>query len=164
MYTGSNVNSFTFQAQGRNQRKRRKEMIGGKRNLFTFCNDNLMKPQSTVTFHKPLSPVTGQTQTTVTSYRADTNHCHRLQDRHKPLSPVTGQTQSTVTGYRTDTIHCHLLQGRHKPLSPVTGQTQTNVTCYTADINQGHRLQGRDKPMKPVAGHAHTHTHTHTHT
>jgi hypothetical protein len=104
----------------------------------------MMKPQSTVTFHKPLSPLTGQTQTNVSCYRADTknvtcyrtdtNQCHRLQERNKPLSPVTGQTQTTVTGYRTDTNHCHLLQGRHKAMSPVTGQTQTNDTGYRTDI------------------------------
>jgi hypothetical protein len=42
MYTGSNVNSFTFP----NTRKKPKDekkggKIGGKRNLFTFCTDNL---------------------------------------------------------------------------------------------------------------------------
>jgi len=84
----------------------------------------MMKQQSTATFHKPLSPVTGQTQTTVTGHRTDTNHCHRLQGRHKPLSPVTGQTQTTVTGYRTDRqTHTH-----------------TNVTGNRADISLHSRI------------------------
>lgn len=60
-------------------------------------------------------------QTIVSCYRADKNHCHWLQDRHKPLSPVTELTQTTVTGYKEDTNHCHRLQDRHKPLSLVTG-------------------------------------------
>jgi len=51
----------------------------------------MMKPQSTVTFHKAMSPLTGQTQTTITGYRTDTNYCHWLKDRHKPMSLVTGQ-------------------------------------------------------------------------
>ena len=126
----------------------------------------MMKPQSTVTFHKPLSPLTGQTQTNVscytadtknvTCYRTDTKQCHRLQGRHKPLSPVTGQTQTTLIGCRKETNHCHQLQSRHKPLSPVTGQTLTTVTFYRADTKQCHLLQGRHKAMLPVTGQTQT--------
>jgi hypothetical protein len=74
MCTGSNVNSFTFPSTRKKPKNEKKGDDWWKTQLVRFCTDNLWWNHSHLLHgtNKTLSLVTGQTQTNVTCYGAET--------------------------------------------------------------------------------------------